>query len=152
MSVNTLGPDDLPSGPEAAGASATIQVEVLTSDGQRHTRTHTLHLLRGATVGDALQAAGVTVLPNHTVAVWGKHRPLDWPLDADDRVAVLRPLTVNPMEARRRRQDHQRRARLKLGLKAGVKPALADPMASDAPDTPHADASMATAPAPKDPP
>jgi uncharacterized protein len=104
-------------------SAATIQVEVLTSDGQRHTRTHTLQLPRGATVSDALQKAGVTVLPHQTVAVWGKHRPLDWPLDADDRVAVLRPLTVNPMEARRRRQEHQRSARLKLGLKAGVKPA-----------------------------
>ncbi len=102
----------------------TINVDVLTSEGQRQTRTHAVQLLRGATVGDALQAAGVTVLPNETVAVWGKHRPLDWLLEANDRVAVLRSLRVDPMEARRRRQDHQRRARLKLGLKAGVTPAM----------------------------
>jgi uncharacterized protein len=107
-------------------AADTIQVDVLTSTGQRQTRTHTVQLPRGATVGDALQAAGVTMLPIQTVAVWNKHRPLDWPLEANDRVAVLRSLTADPMEARRRRQDHQRRARLKLGLKAGVKPALAD--------------------------
>ena len=37
------------------------------------------------------------------IGIWGRVRPLDTPLRERDRIEVYRPLTVDPMEARRLR-------------------------------------------------
>lgn len=69
-----------------------------------------LMLPAGATVADALQASGV--LQRHalvlgaggvTLAVWGRGCGPGQVLREHDRVEVLRPLQVDPKEARRQR-------------------------------------------------
>lgn len=68
-----------------------------------------LSLPPGALARDALHAAGHADLPEGWgLAIWGrKVGPLE-ALRSGDRLELLRPLTVDPMEARRRRQAHQR--------------------------------------------
>jgi uncharacterized protein len=89
-----------------------------------------LELPEGACLGDALAAGGIdvqalgvsmsqgvsqsetasaTATPSVTVGVWGRTRPLQWPLVDGDRIELCRALEVQPMEARRRRHEHQQR-------------------------------------------
>ena len=68
-----------------------------------------LSLPSGAQVQDAMQAAGHVALPEGWgVAIWSRRVEVSEPLRDGDRVELLRPLTVDPMEARRRRQAHQK--------------------------------------------
>lgn len=63
-----------------------------------------LSLPAGSRVSDALKAAGYELLPEGWgLAIWGKRVPAALPLKDGDRVELLRPLTADPMEARRRR-------------------------------------------------
>ena len=63
----------------------------------------------GATLAQAIEASGV--LQRHPqlasapldAGVWGRRLPPQTVLQAQDRVELYRPLTVDPMEARRRR-------------------------------------------------
>lgn len=63
----------------------------------------------GATVGNALELAGVAVLlgadwsADWSVSVWGKVQPLHHALRDGDRVELCRALRVDPKEARRQR-------------------------------------------------
>lgn len=63
----------------------------------------------GATLRDALEASGLLdVHPNIDLStvrtgIYGKARPLDTVLRANDRVEVYRPLIADPKESRRRR-------------------------------------------------
>ncbi|CAN5597034.1 hypothetical protein BH09PSE5_BH09PSE5_50190 [soil metagenome] len=80
-----------------------------------------IELPAGAVLKDALSASGV--LSRHSeldppgtpgdadrrCGIWGQLRPLDHVLRDGDRVEIYRPLNVDPMEARRRRQKVQRR-------------------------------------------
>lgn len=67
-----------------------------------------LSLPAGSRVADALHAAGYASLPGGwALAVWGKRVPAALALRDGDRVELLRPLTADPMEARRRRQQLQ---------------------------------------------
>jgi len=50
-------------------------------------------------------------LSNHTVAIFGRQATLDTPLHDQDRIEILRPLRVDPKDARRRRQSHRERRR-----------------------------------------
>lgn len=69
----------------------------------------------GATVGDAIGAAGVlerrpeigASAPD--IGVWGRSCALTQRLEDGDRVEIYRPLTVDPKEARRVRADVRRR-------------------------------------------
>ncbi len=69
----------------------------------------------GATVGDAVRAAGVLerrpeiaqAAPD--VGVWGRACALTQRVEHGDRVEIYRPLTVDPKEARRVRADVRRR-------------------------------------------
>lgn len=76
-----------------------------------------LELSAGACVADAVQASGFAARhPEMDIgalrtAVWGVARPLDHRLRDRDRVELLRPLKVDPMEARRRRHQAQRAPR-----------------------------------------
>ena len=71
-----------------------------------------LQLPVGSTAADAMREAGHEELPARwALALWNRRVGLDEPLRDGDRLMLLRPLAVDPMEARRRRQLHQRPAR-----------------------------------------
>jgi putative ubiquitin-RnfH superfamily antitoxin RatB of RatAB toxin-antitoxin module len=95
----------------AEAGGATIAVELAWSPAPREMRTAVLRLPAGATLADALRASGWTELEEGVAggelvaAVWGQARPLAAPLHEGDRVEVLRPLKVAPMEARRARYE-----------------------------------------------
>ena len=71
----------------------------------------------GATVADALRASGLQARhPGHAletlpVGIWGAFCERGDALRDRDRVELYRPLQVDPMESRRRRQQAQRAAR-----------------------------------------
>ena len=62
-----------------------------------------LDLTEGATVGDALAACGFFDAGHPVVAVHGVIATPDTLLNENDRVEVLRPLLIDPKEARRLR-------------------------------------------------
>lgn len=67
-----------------------------------------LSLPAGSRGSDALRAAGYATLPEGwAMAVWGKRIPPALALKSGDRVELLRPLTADPMDTRRRRQQLQ---------------------------------------------
>ena len=70
----------------------------------RRCESVTMELLHGATVADAVAAAG---WPGREgvdgYAVFGVNANATTPLMEGDRVELLRPLQIDPMEARRRR-------------------------------------------------
>jgi len=69
----------------------------------------TLRLPAGSTAGDAMREAGYADLPARwALALWNRRVGPDELLRDGDRLSLLRPLSVDPMEARRRRQQHQR--------------------------------------------
>lgn len=67
-----------------------------------------LELADGARVEDALKAAGVTPSQKHTLAVWNERCDADRLLVDGDRIEILPPLTVDPMTARRLREEKNR--------------------------------------------
>lgn len=68
-----------------------------------------LELPPGASVGDALKASGMDRTEGITgYAVFGINAALDTPLHEGDRIELLRPLTRDPKEARRRRAKNSR--------------------------------------------
>ena len=73
-----------------------------------------LELAAGACVADAVRASGFAArypqldLGALRATVWGVARPLDHRLRDRDRVELLRPLKVDPKEARRLRYRAQR--------------------------------------------
>ena len=68
-----------------------------------------LEVEEGTTLEDALRGcadfmgAQGQALAELRVGIWGRVRPLQTPLRERDRIEVYRPLTVDPMEARRLR-------------------------------------------------
>ena len=76
-----------------------------------------LTLGAGATVADALAASGMQArhasfdLSSLPVGIWGSFCERSDRLRDRDRGELYRPLLVDPMEARRRRQQQQRVAR-----------------------------------------
>jgi putative ubiquitin-RnfH superfamily antitoxin RatB of RatAB toxin-antitoxin module len=86
---------------------ARLEIELAWSPGPRQTVVRRLAREAGATVADALALAQregwLVPQPQQRVAVYGKLRPLSTPLRDRDRVEVLRPLKVDPKEARRAR-------------------------------------------------
>lgn len=93
-----------------AEAGAGLAVEVVYGAAPHQVDQVRLRLPAGATVADALQASGV--LQRHgltlgaggvSVAVWGRSCGPGQVLREQDRVEVLRPLQVDPKEARRQR-------------------------------------------------
>ncbi|MBI1396022.1 MAG: RnfH family protein [Betaproteobacteria bacterium] len=85
-----------------------MRVEVVHAERHRQV-VRPLTLGAGATVADALAASGLggAVVgldggPPET-GVWGRRVPPDHPLEDGDRIELLRPLLVDPKDARRRR-------------------------------------------------
>ena len=109
-------------------AASCIAVEVVHSPRAGQIDHGVLRLPAGATVGEALRTAGhATLAPDLRVAVWGR---LLVPAEVDatvlhdrDRVELLRPLQVDPKEARRRReQSHREAGHLRGSAKRRPKP------------------------------
>jgi len=71
-------------------------------------RSVTVQLPAGATVRDALEAAGFATR-HRDVGVYGKRVRADAPLADGDRVEIYRPLLLDPKERRRQRAAKPRR-------------------------------------------
>lgn len=70
---------------------------------RRH-ETAVVELPGGARVADAVNASGFSDLSQETAyAIFGVAAAADTPLREGDRVELLRPLQIDPKEARRRR-------------------------------------------------
>ena len=85
-----------------SGGRAVIRVEVIRAWPRRH-EARTLELPEGATVADALAAAALPLEGHPALAIHGEMATADHPLHDGDRVELLRPLLLDPKEARRRR-------------------------------------------------
>lgn len=79
-----------------------VRVEVIRAWPHRF-ESVVLRLPTGATVADALSASGLADAGHPGVAIHGVIATPDTVLNEDDRVEVLRPLQIDPKEARRRR-------------------------------------------------
>ncbi len=94
-------------------SAADIEVEVIYCASRSTLDSATLRLPDGASVDDALKAAGI--LQRHPeidrdgrrVGIWGRSVSLQQGLRDGDRVEIYRPLLVEPKEARRLRQRSQ---------------------------------------------
>ena len=89
-----------------------MNVEVCFAEATTATRI-TVTLAAGATVGDAVDASRIVTdlaldATRLSFAIFGRRATRDTPLDDGDRVELLRPLIVDPMEARRRRVAKKR--------------------------------------------
>jgi putative ubiquitin-RnfH superfamily antitoxin RatB of RatAB toxin-antitoxin module len=100
----------------AAGPGPRIGVTVVYSPCEGEVDEVSLRLPAGATLAEAVRASGLQQrhagvdLAQAPVGVWGVLRGPDHVLREADRVELYRPLTVDPKEARRRRQRIQRDA------------------------------------------
>lgn len=108
---------------DEASPDATMQVTVATGTASREVRQRSVQLPLGTTLGEAMRVLGLGG-DGWTVAVWGRVRHEGWPLEAGDRIEVLRALSVDPMEARRRRHAHQRKTRAKAAARKNTDPAV----------------------------
>lgn len=79
-----------------------IRVEVVLAR-PRHCESVLLELSEGASVADAHNASGLGAADVAGYAVFGVRVTAATPLHDGDRLELLRPLVVDPKEARRRR-------------------------------------------------
>lgn len=70
-----------------------------------------LRLPEGATVREALRAAGIAGVEPRRVGVFGREVSIDAALADGDRVEIYRPLQVDPKDARRERARRRGRTR-----------------------------------------
>ncbi len=89
-----------------------MNVEVCYAEAARATRI-TVTLPESATVGQAVDHSGIvrTLALDRSIlsfAIFGRRATLDTQLVDGDRVELLRPLSVDPKEARRRRVAKKR--------------------------------------------
>ena len=112
------------------GAEAVIQVTVAWSPGPRQVHEETLRLPAGSTVLQAVQAwavgnRGDGMPPAWGFGIWGNKVNVSQLLQDGDRLELVRPLRVDPKEARRARFEAQGArtaglfARRRAGGKAG---------------------------------
>ncbi|MEO8629604.1 MAG: RnfH family protein [Betaproteobacteria bacterium] len=93
----------------------TVRVEVIYALSLQQDAT-TVDLDQGATVEHAIALSGVVQrhpqidLQKNRIAIFGKLVLLNAVLQDRDRIEILRPLQVDPKEARRRRVSHRARA------------------------------------------
>lgn len=109
----------------APAEAAALVVEVAFSPGPRMVDLVVLTLPAGSTVQDAVLASGLLerhaapLQPPPGLAVWGRPVTAATPLRAHDRVELLRPLQVDPKEARRLRYRGQAERRAGRAGRAG---------------------------------
>lgn len=107
-------------------APATIDVELVYSPGPRQVVRIALRVAAGSTVAAALGQAAHQVpaeASSWTLALWGRRAAGDEPLEAGDRIELLRPLRLDPMQARRLRQQRQLEAEAS-GRRPGTRPRI----------------------------
>jgi putative ubiquitin-RnfH superfamily antitoxin RatB of RatAB toxin-antitoxin module len=82
-----------------------VRVELVWSPQAGDVQQRWLEVEEGATIASALRGCTDFTLPldQFRIGIWGRVRPLETPLRERDRIEVYRPLTVDPMEARRLR-------------------------------------------------
>lgn len=86
-----------------------IEITLVWAEAPHRLAQHTLQMPAGATAYDALLASGVldgidaALRPTLSLAIWGRNCTPETPLKDGDRVELLRPLQVDPKEARRLR-------------------------------------------------
>jgi putative ubiquitin-RnfH superfamily antitoxin RatB of RatAB toxin-antitoxin module len=83
-----------------------IGVDVVRAWPRRHEEIRVM-LPEGATVDDALLASGWSLEGFTGVAIFGERVERDARLQDGDRVELLRPLSIDPKDARRRRARHK---------------------------------------------
>jgi sulfur carrier protein len=90
-------------------AGALMQITVVVSPAPGQVSECTLQLPAGATVADALRAAGPMAAQREgtVCGVWGRTQPEDTLLQDNDRVELYRGLKVDPKVARRERFARQ---------------------------------------------
>lgn len=100
----------------------TLLVTVVWSNDQGQWEERVCRLDAGATIADALRAAGHELAAD--VGIWGRKKSLEHPLRDQDRVECYRPLKVDPKEARKARFGRQgaRAAGLFAQRRPGAKP------------------------------
>lgn len=81
-----------------------MQIAVIKVDRQA-VKDLSVDLEAGATVADAIKAAGWSLGENYVAAVWNHRVEDNYVLQEGDRVELLAPLTVDPMTARRLREE-----------------------------------------------
>lgn len=79
-----------------------MKVEIIAAWPRRHQSVE-VELAEGATVADALQVAAFDLAEVSGYAIFGVRADLDTRLRDGDRVELLRPLLMDPKEARRLR-------------------------------------------------
>lgn len=89
-----------------AGNVSPIGVDVVRAWPRRHELVH-VTLPEGATVNDALSASGWSLEDVAGVAIFGERVERDARLHDGDRIELLRPLLIDPKDARRRRARHK---------------------------------------------
>ncbi len=104
MTASSSGPTTCPLGRLEEGA---LLIEICRASPASATRV-TVEIGAGGTVREALERSGVleslSLEPDPwSFAIFGRRATLETPLHDGDRVEVLRPLIVDPKEARRRR-------------------------------------------------
>jgi hypothetical protein len=89
-----------------------MRVVIAIAAAPRTVEQRVIELPDGACLRDALDAVAVDpAAMGMTVGVWGRARPPEWRLHDGDRIELCRPLEIDPMQARRRRHEHQQRWR-----------------------------------------
>lgn len=102
-------PTAVPADALACAADDGIAVEVAYAAGPHRVERVPLRLPAGATAAEALRASGLparlgdALLDTLSLALWGRACPPDTVLRDRDRLELLRPLQVDPKEARRQR-------------------------------------------------
>lgn len=79
-----------------------MKVQVVRAWPHRH-ESHWVELPVGATVAEAITAAGIATTGIAGVAIFGERAHAQQALRAGDRVELLEPLQVDPKNARRER-------------------------------------------------
>ena len=85
-------------------ADGSIHVELAWSPRAGEVQQRQLCLPQGATIADAIAHSGFEVPAQLVSAIWGRVRDASHTLCDGDRLELLRPLAVDPKEARRRRE------------------------------------------------
>jgi len=81
-----------------------LRVELVWSPAVGDVRQVELTVAAGTTAGEVLASQQIAV-DGLKVGIWGRLRALDTVLRDRDRIEVYRPLTIDPMAARRRRYE-----------------------------------------------
>lgn len=106
-----------------------LEIVLVVASGPRSVQERRVVVESGTTASQALQQFSIAEtlsqaqLQNMSIAVWGRNVTGSYVLRADDRLELVRPLSVDPKVARRERFAHQgaKKAGLFKSRRAGGK-------------------------------